>query len=169
MCGDFCLSRPALTRSRFGFVCRLAPSPACRARGPVIVPDGRVTRRLTSSARTGFAARGCRLDAVCESLPRRRVRFTPRRRRRSPPALRNHFRKRPRVGGDGGEDTRGGGGGDNFRAIFLRLRLSSATAPQLRDRFNIREVSQHASFLPPAAAPRRVHTSLASGSRSIPR
>jgi hypothetical protein len=28
--------------------------------GPVVLPDGRVTRRLTSSAPAGFAAGGCR-------------------------------------------------------------------------------------------------------------
>jgi hypothetical protein len=30
------------------------------SRGPVVLPDGRVTRRLTSSTPAGFAAGGCR-------------------------------------------------------------------------------------------------------------
>jgi hypothetical protein len=65
---------------------------------------GRIAGRAGHSPLPFFRAgrfrrwRGVGEGGVCKSLPRRGVRYTPCRRRRSPPALRNHFRKRPRVG-----------------------------------------------------------------------
>jgi Flp pilus assembly protein TadD len=58
-----------LSASRYTEPVRLClppnPVPSLRTGGPVVLPDGRVTRRLSSSTRAGFAACGYRPDAVC--------------------------------------------------------------------------------------------------------
>jgi hypothetical protein len=63
-------SRTSRAASEVALLRRTARSPS-KAGGPVLLPDGRVTRRLSSSTRAGFAAHGSRQDAVCKSLPGR--------------------------------------------------------------------------------------------------
>jgi len=70
MRGDFCPSRPAL--HGLGVATSSARSPS-KAGGPVLLPDGRVTRRFTSSTRAAFAARGFRQDTRLQGPPETRV------------------------------------------------------------------------------------------------
>jgi hypothetical protein len=127
VCGVFCLSRPASSRT---WLVRNQPrsAQAHEARGPVVLPDGRITRRFTSSAPAGFAASECRLNAVCESLPRPRVRWT----------LGAGAAPRPHFGATSGsatcgrgwrQGTRARGTGDKFPTLIFAAARDTRNKP----------------------------------------
>src|SRR5947209_15933876 len=132
MRGGFCPLRPALHGFRW-----LAPLPSARspskAGGPVVLPDGRVTRRprllRVSRLRRLRVSERRRLQRP----PEARLQVKPHRRRRSPPALPEPDPATPSRR-RGSRDYEGGRGtGDNLANIkFLWRRKGCVPSPRVR-------------------------------------
>jgi hypothetical protein len=97
MCGDF--GRLASRTSRTGWFPTSIRSQPVEAGGPVVVPDGRVTRRLHLFHASRFRRVRVPARRRLQAPPETRVGLVPRRRRRSPPASPGTDRTMPYMGG----------------------------------------------------------------------
>jgi hypothetical protein len=130
---DFCSSRPALHGFRWLSLPPSARSPS-KAGGPVVVPDGRVTRRLAASTCAGVAAHGRRPGAVCKDLPRRGFRSSRTAGAAPRPRCRSLIRQRPRGGGDRASMGAGGQTGISLRRLNFWGRRHSRERPGCHSR-----------------------------------